>query len=288
MAELLLGLARDRGMSDRFGCACGRCPHCRVSTVAWDAGGLAEVLRHLRGEGDCPVALAPCRPRLDADDGPLPGPLASVLAAVQAAPGGVLLVGPPGSGKTMVARRARVPGFAPEEAACALALEARAIRSAAGLAGDGARLPFRAPHHTASEAALVGGGDPVRPGEATLAHGGVLFLDELPEFRISTLELLGEILRAGVSRVRRGDRIVSMPARPARVIAAANPCPCGYAGAGPRAGRECRCSPGRVEAWNARIARVAAALGLTTTIRMPLLSTAEMIGAAQCAPYPTR
>ncbi len=169
-----------------------------------------------------------------------------------AAAGGhnVLFVGPPGAGKTMLARR--LPGVMPT-LEHAEAVQVTAIHSVAGLLrpheGLLARRPFRAPHHTASEVAIVGGADPPRPGEVTLAHHGVLFLDELPEFRRSALEALRQPMEDGFVHVSRAGAKTVFPARPL-VVAAMNPCPCGYLGDG---SDRCRCSPDRVRSYRARV-----------------------------------
>jgi magnesium chelatase family protein len=167
-----------------------------------------------------------------------------------AAAGGhnLLLVGPPGSGKTMLARR--LPGILPALTP-AEALETTAIHSASGarLQGLLSQRPFRSPHHTASDVALVGGGSLPRPGEVSLAHNGVLFLDELPEFRRNVLEALRQPLEeraVTVVRVRGSFRI---PAR-FQLVAAMNPCPCGNLGDRVRG---CGCTAARLRAYRARI-----------------------------------
>jgi magnesium chelatase family protein len=160
------------------------------------------------------------------------------------------MVGPPGSGKTMLARR--LPGALPLPSRDET-LEITAIHSVAGLLSARAALsptrPFRAPHHTVSEAGLVGGSDPPRPGEISLAHHGVLFLDELAEFRRTALEALRQPLEDGAVTIARAHGKATYPARPL-LVGAMNPCPCGWLGGGPS---RCQCSPERVRAYRARL-----------------------------------
>lgn len=171
-------------------------------------------------------------------------------AIVIAAAGGhsVLMVGPPGSGKSMLA--ARLPGILPPMALVE-ALESAALQSIAGgfCATRWQRRPFRAPHHSASSVALVGGGTVPRPGEISLAHHGVLFLDELPEFERKVLEALREPMEAGQVTISRAARQTDFPCR-FQLLAAMNPCPCGYLGHPQRA---CRCAPDAVARYQGRI-----------------------------------
>jgi magnesium chelatase family protein len=161
----------------------------------------------------------------------------------------LLMVGPPGCGKTMLA--ARFPGILPplelDEA-----IEITSIYSAAGLISGGGlmkRRPFRAPHHTISGVGLVGGGRGPRPGEATLAHRGVLFMDELPEFGRGTLDVLRQPIEEGAVRLTRANRTTRLPARFA-LVAAMNRCPCGQLG---RSDRPCGCTPAAVASYRARV-----------------------------------
>jgi len=168
-----------------------------------------------------------------------------------AAAGGhhLLLLGTPGCGKTLLA--SRLPGILPD-ASEAEALETATIASCSGAGIDTARWrhrPYRAPHHTASAVSLVGGGSYPRPGEISLAHNGVLFLDELPEWSRHTLEVLREPLESGTVMVARAARTHAFPSR-FQLVAAMNPCPCGWAG--DRSGR-CRCSGDAIQRYRGRI-----------------------------------
>ena len=214
---------------------------------------LTEVCAHLNGTARLPAAVPVPPPPVagSRDLAEVQGQARARRALEIAAAGGhhLLLVGPPGTGKTLLAER--LTGILPPMSQA----EARESAVVAAVAHTGfnpvhwALRPFRAPHHSATRAALIGGGLNPRPGEVSLAHNGVLFLDELPEFTRATLEVLREPLESGRITISRAMRQLEFPAR-CQLVAAMNPCPCGYLG-DPE--RDCNCTAAQVQRYRHRI-----------------------------------
>lgn len=249
-----LSVSRAAAQSGRLLCVpaanaaeAARIPQARVIGAAT----LAELCEHLCGTRPLPLTPAPALPTVWAggpDLADVRGQYRARRALEIAAAGNhsLLLCGPPGTGKTLLA--SRLPGILPaltdDES-----LEVASIHSIAQQVLPFGQRPFRAPHHTASAAALVGGGSQPRPGEITLAHHGVLFLDELPEFDRKVLEVLRQPLESQEVVISRAARQVTFPAR-FQLVAAMNPCPCGYAGDG---SSRCHCSAEQINRYRGRL-----------------------------------
>ncbi len=240
---------------------------------------LLEVVAHLCGDARiseyCGQASASCAAYPDFSEVRGQQQVKRALEVAAAGQHSVLMLGPPGTGKSMLA--ARFAGILPPLAESE-ALEVAAVHSVSASGFDAGRWgerPYRAPHHSTSTAALVGGGALPRPGEISLAHHGVLFLDELPEFDRDVLEALREPLESGRVSIARAARQAQFPAR-FQLLAAMNPCPCGHCG--DRNGR-CRCTPERIARYRGRISGPLADR-IDIKLEVPAPREAELLGPA--------
>lgn len=267
-----LALARERGLTAAGGFDAGEAaafgsgcvPVTRLADMARGVRALADAAPR-RSRRSRSAAL-PSLDFADVVDQEMP----KRACAIAAAGGhGLLMVGPPGAGKTMLARR--LPGILPPLTEAELA-ETALIHSVAG--ADVSRIaagerPLAAPHHSISVAGLIGGGRPVGPGQASLAHNGVLFLDELPEFATSALQALRQPMEEGQVRLVRADGAYVFPSR-FQLVGAANPCPCGHLG---DPGHECTCQPAQVARYQAKVGGpVMDRIGLVVDVARPASS----------------
>ena len=246
---------------------------------------LRQVVEHLQNHQvlspACKLQQADC-PRSEADFGEVQGQFLAKRAFEVAAAGGhnILLSGAPGSGKTMLARRmgSILPEMTDREA-----LEVTRIYSIAGMLKEGEGLirqrPFRSPHHTVSAAAMIGGGTIPRPGEVTLSHNGVLFLDELPEFGQRVLECLRQPLEDGTVTVSRANASYRFPSR-IILIGAMNPCPCGFLG---DKEKQCTCSDTQIQRYQSRLSGPLLDR-IDLVINVPRLTTDELIQKGESEP----
>ena len=252
-------LAKDKGLEGIIVPASNAREASVVSGMkVYSASNLAQVVEFLNGDKDLPRIESPVNQLFqkgaesELDLSEVRGQESAKRALEVAAAGGhnLLMIGPPGSGKTMLSQR--LPGILPA-LSLTESLEVTRVYSILGLLTNDQPLitsrPFRAPHHTISDAGIVGGGTYPRPGEISLAHNGVLFLDELPEFRKNVLEALRQPMESGVVLISRAVGSITFPSR-FMLVAAMNPCPCGYLG---DSHHVCRCTPRQVQNYRSRI-----------------------------------